>query len=154
MARGVKGSGVQTAGTPMTSEDILAAEARIEGKRAPLHEEDFDELTEKMASRKILNTADGRQIAQVGSFKQTQVFGDSQTLKKFARIEPDWSDWIPCTNEEALLYQDLRVMIGHDGDKRLALIDERKLARVKKEGKSGLLPDIQMKALKSLEEIQ
>lgn len=153
MTRGVKGSG-QVAGLPMTSEDIALAEKRVEGKRAPLHEEDFKDLENDMATRKILKTADGREIAQVGSFKQTQIFGDSQTLKKFARIEPDWSDWIPCTNEEALLYQDLRVMIGHDGDKRLALIDERKLGRIKQESKKGLLPDIQIKALKQLEEIQ
>ena len=154
MARGVKGSGVQTAGQPMTSEDIALAEKRIEGKRAPLHEDDFKEVEDKMTTRKVLETADGRRISQVGKFNTSPNFGDSQTLKRFARIEPDYTGWIKCTNQEALAYQELRVMIGHDGDKRLGLIDERKLNKIKQEAEKGLLSEKEMEALEQLEAIK
>lgn len=152
MPRGIPNAKV--AGQPMNNEDIQAAEKRVEGKRAPLHEEDFKEIEENMAKRNVIKTEDGRKIALVGNRMSAPIFGDSQTLKKFARIEPDWSDWIPCTNDEALIYQDLRVMIGHDGDKKLGLIDERKLAKIKQDAKKGLASDAQELALKKLEEIQ
>lgn len=154
MARGIKGSGIQVMGQPMTSEDIALAEKRIEGQRAPLHEEDFKEVEEKMATRRILKTEDGRNIAQVGKFNTSPNFGDSQTLKRFARIEPDYTGWIKCTNQEALAYQDLRVMIGHDGDKKLGLIDERKLNKIKQDAEKGLLSDKEMEALEQLEAIK
>ncbi len=149
MARGVKGSGVQTAGQPMTSEDMAIVEQRIEGKRSPLHEDDHP-----LPKARILATDDGRKIQQVGNFQAPLSYGDSQTLKKFARIEPDYTGWIKCTNQQALLYQDLRVMIGHDGDKKLGLIDSRKLDKIKQDAKQGLLSDPQMEALEQLEAIK
>lgn len=148
-----KGS-ANVAGLPMTTEDIQEAELRVAGKRAPLHEEDFKDVEDRMVTRDVMKTEDGRKISRVGNFQAPLTMGDSQTLKKFARIEPDYTDWIHCTNAEALLYQDLRVMIGHDGDKKLGLIDERKLARIKKDAKEGLLSDFQVEALRKLEEIQ
>ena len=154
MARGVKGSGVQVAGQPMTSEDLQQVEQRIEGKRAPLHEEDFKEIEEKMATRNVLNTADGRKISQVGNFQSAPVFGDSQTLKKFARIEPDYTGWIKMSNAECLLYQDLRLLIGHDGDKKLGLIDKNKFEKIKQDAKKGLLSDVMKEALEQLEAIK
>lgn len=140
---------IQIAGQPMTSEDIALAEQRIEGKRAPLHEDDHP-----IVQGRTIKTDDGRQITQVGNFQAPKQFGDSQTLKKFARITPDYTGWIKTTNTEALLYQDLRVMIGHDGDLKLGLIDERKLAKIKQDGKKGLLSDKDMHALEQLEAIQ
>lgn len=154
MARGVKGSGVQVAGQPMTSEDISLAQERIEGKRSPLHEDDFKEVEEKMATRNILKTEDGRRIAQVGNFNTAQVYGDSQTLKKFARIEPDYTGWTKMTNAQALLYQDLRLLAGHDGDKRLGLLDIKKFAKIKQDGKQGLLSEKDMETLEQLEALK
>lgn len=154
MARGVKGSGVQVAGLPMNSEDIALAEKRIEGKRSPLHEDDFKELQENMATRDIMKTDDGRKISRVGNFQAPLVMGHESTLKKFARIEPNYRGWIKVANEEALLYQDLRVMIGHDGDKKLGLIDKDKLEQIKQDAKQGLLSDKDMKTLEQLEEMK
>lgn len=147
MPRGIPN--VKTAGQPMTTEDMQQAEQRIEGKRAPLHEEDFS-----LPQGRETTTPDGRKITQVGNFQAPLSYGDSQTLKKFARIEPDYRGWIKCTNAEALLYQDLRVMIGHDGDKKLGLIDKEKLADIKLDSKRGLLSDKEMEALEKLEAIQ
>lgn len=154
MARGVKGSGAQVAGQPMTSEDIALAEQRTEGKRAPLHEDDFKEVEQKMATRNIFKTEDGRKIAQVGEFNKPQVYGDSQTLKKFARIEPDYTGWTKMTNAQALLYQDLRLLAGHDGDKKLGLLDIRKFAQIKQDAKKGLLSEKDMETLEKLEAIK
>lgn len=152
MARGVKGSGpgaIQIAGQPMTSEDLQMVEERIEGQRAPLHEDDHP-----LPKGNILKTADGRKITQVGNFQASPTYGDSQTLKKFARIEPDYSGWVKVTNVQALLYQELRVMIGHDGDKKLGLIDFRKLDKIKQKAKEGNLSEKEMESLEQLEEIQ
>lgn len=154
MARGVKGSAVQVAGLPMTSEDIALAEKRVEGKRSPLHEDDFKEIEQDMATRDIMKTEDGRKISRVGNFQAPLVMGHESTLKKFARIEPNYRGWIKVTNEEALLYQELRVMIGHDGDKKLGLIDKDKLEELKLDAKEGLLSDAQMEVLEKLEAIQ
>lgn len=154
MGRPKGSTNVVTAGQPMNSEDIALAEQRIAGKRAPLHEDDFKDIEEKMASRKVLKTDDGRQIAQVGKFNNPMNYGDSQTLKKFARIEPDYTGWTKMTNAEALLYQDLRCLAGHDGDKKLGLLDIKKLAGIKQQAKQGLLSDFQMEALEKLEAIQ
>lgn len=149
MARGVKGSGVQVAGQPMTSEDMQVVEQRIEGKRAPLHEDDHP-----LPKGRVLQTEDGRKITQVGNFQTIPNYGDSQTLKKFARIEPNYKGWIKVTNQEAILYQELRVMIGHDGDKKLGLIDKDKLEQIKMDAKEGLLSEPQMEALEQLEAIK
>lgn len=154
MPRGIKGSGPQVAGQPMTSEDMQEVEKRIEGKRSPLHEDDFKSIENSMINRNILKTADGREISRVGNFQSAPVYGDSQTLKKFARIEPDYTGWIKMSNEECLLYQDLRLLIGHDGDKKLGLIDSRKLAKIKQDAKQGLLSDVQAVALEKLEALK
>lgn len=154
MARGVKGSGVQVAGVPMTSEDIALAEKRIEGKRAPLHEEDFKEIEKDMVTRDIMKTEDGRKISRVGNFQAPLTMGHESTLKKFARIEPSYKGWIKVTNEQAILYQQLRVMVGHDGDKKLGLIDKDKLEEIKLDGQKGLLSDEQMEALEQLEALK
>lgn len=154
MARGVKGSGVQTSGQPMTSEDIELAEKRVEGKRSPLHEDDFKEIEEKMATRDIMETSDGRKISRVGNFQAPLIMGHASTLKRFARIEPDYTGWIKMTNNEALLYQDLKLLIGHDGDKKLGLIDERKLLRIKRNAQEGLLTDKELESLEQLEAIK
>lgn len=154
MARGVKGSGVQVAGQPMTSEDIALAEERVKGKRSPLHEEDFKEIEENMATRDIMKTEDGRKISRVGNFQAPLTIGHESTLKKFARIEPNYRGWIKVTNQEAILYQNLRVMIGHDGDKKLGLIDKDKLEQIKIDAKEGLLSEYQMEALEQLEAIK
>ncbi len=140
---------VKVAGQPMTTEDMAVVEQRIEGKRAPLHESDHP-----LPKGKILETADGRKITQVGNFQATPTYGDSQTLKKFARIEPDYDGWIKMSNQEALSYQDLRLLIGHDGDKKLGLIDHRKFDKIKKQAKEGLLSEKEMEALEQLEAIQ
>lgn len=154
MARGVKGSGPQVAGLPMTSDDMAQVEQRIEGKRSPLHEDDFKDIEHKMATRDVMTTPAGQKIARVGNFQAALNYGDSQTLKKFARIEPDYTGWIKMTNDQALLYQDLRVLIGHDGDKKLGLIDPRKLDRIKQQAKQGDLTDKESDALEQLEATQ
>lgn len=154
MPRGIKGSGVQVAGQPMTNEDIALAEARIKGQRAPLHEDDFKGIEETMVKRDVMKTPDGRSISRVGNFMSTPVVGDQQTLKRFARIEPDWSNWTAMKPQEMMLLQDLRVLIGWDGDKQLALVDDRKLAMIKQKAKQGLLSDKDMAVLEQLEEIQ
>lgn len=144
-----KGSTNVVAGLPMTSEDLALVEQRIEGKRAPLHEEDHP-----IVKGKVIKTEDGREITQVGKFQSSLIHGDAQTLKKFARIEPDYTGWIKMDNQETLLYQDLRVLIGHDGDKKLGLIDSRKLDKLKQDAKKGSLSDKEMDALEQLEAIQ
>lgn len=149
MPRGIKGSGPQIAGQPMTAEDMQEVEQRIEGKRAPLHEEDHP-----LPKGRVIETGDGRRITQVGNLNAPLNYGDSQTLKKFARIEPDYTGWIKMNNDECLLYQDLRLLIGHDGDKKLGLIDSRKLAKIKQDAKQGLLSDFQINALEQLEAIK
>lgn len=149
MPRGVKGSGVNVAGQPMTSEDLVLVEQRIEGKRAPLHEEDHP-----LPKARILNTDDGRKIQQVGNFQSTPTYGDSQTLKKFARIEPDYTGWTKMNNAQVLLYQDLRCLIGHDGDKKLGLLDTKKLNRIKQERDNGTLPEKDVEFLEQLEAIK
>ena len=58
------------------------------------------------------------------------------------------------TNHQALLYQDLRVLIGHDGDKKLGLISQRKLDKLKQDSKKDLLSEKEMQALSQLEETQ
>ena len=144
MPRGIPN--VKTAGEPMTAEDIQLAEQRTEGKRAPLHEDDHP-----VVQGKVIKTEDGRTITQVGAFNKPLNYGDSQTLKKFARIEPDYTGWIKMSNEQCLLYQDLRVLIGHDGDKRLGLIDKNKLLKIKQDAKQGLLTELMSEALAQLE---
>lgn len=140
---------VQVEGQPMTTEDMQLVEQRIEGKRAPLHEEDHP-----LPKGRLLETEDGRKITQVGKFQGAPSFGDSQTLKKFSRIEPDYTGWIKMGNEEVRLYQELRLLIGHDGDKKLGLIDERKLLKIKELGKKGQLSDKDTQALEQLEAIK
>lgn len=140
---------VNVAGSPMTSEDLALVEQRIEGKRAPLHEDDHP-----LPKVRIMETEDGRKIKQVGNFQSTPTYGDSQTLKKFARIEPSYEGWIKMNNQQALLYQDLRLLVGHDGDKKLGLIDSRKLAKIKQDAKEGLLPEKELEALEQLEAIK
>lgn len=149
MARGVRGSGTVVSGQPMTAEDIQVAEKRIEGKRAPLHEDDHP-----LPQGRVFKTDDGRKITQVGEFNKPLNYGDSQTLKRFAPIEPDYTGWIKMTNKEALLYQDLRLLIGHDGDKKLGLIETRKLEKIKQDAKQGLLSESQLEALEQLEGIK
>lgn len=140
---------VQVAGAPMTSDDLALVEQRIEGKRAPLHEEDHP-----LPQGRVVKTEDGRKITQVGNFQATQNYGDSQTLKKFARIEPDYTGWIKMTPEQVTIYQELRVLTGYDGDKKLGLMDSRKLARIKQEAEEGLLTDQMVEALEQLEAIK
>lgn len=144
MPRGIPNAKV--AGSPMTIDEMQQVEQRIEGQRAPLHEDDHP-----LPKARLLETEDGRKIKQVGNFQAPLSYGDSQTLKKFARIEPDYTDWIKMTNEQCLIYQDLRLLIGHDGDKKLGLIDPRKLEKLKQDAKKGLLSDFQMEALEKLE---
>lgn len=130
----------------MTKEELELVEARTAGKRGAIHEED-----NPMPKARVVKRPDGSEIKQVGNFQAAPVFGDSQTLKKFARIESDTSDWVRMSNDEALLYQDLRVLIGHDGDKKLGWIDHRKLDKIKKEAQQGTLPDHLAQVLEQLE---
>lgn len=145
MPRGIPNA--KTAGQPMTSEDMALVEQRIEGKRAPLHEDDHP-----LPKARVMKTEDGREIKQVGNFANTLNYGDSQTLRKFARIEPSYEGWIKMSNQQALIYQDLRLLIGHDGDKKLGLIDSKKLSRIKQDGKNGLLSEKDMEFLQQLED--
>ena len=152
MPRGIPKEKV--AGNPMTSEELAQAEERVAGKRAPLHEDDFKEIENKMVTRDVMQTADGRKISRVGQFQAPQVMGHESTLKRFARIRPDYTGWIKMGSEEVRIYQELKLLIGHDGDEKLGLIDERKLERIKKEGKNGLLSEKDTELLAQLEEIQ
>ncbi len=136
------------AGQPMTSEDMAMVEQRIAGKRAPLHEDDHP-----LPKVRELKTEDGRTIKQVGNFQSIPTYGDSQTLKKFARIAPDYDGWIKMNAEEVELYQALKVLQGHDADVKLGLIDEKKFNKIKRDGNAGLLSDADMELLQKLEVI-
>ncbi len=142
---------VIVAGKPMTTEDLEAVEARIAGKRAPLHEDDHP-----MPKAKVLVTEDGRKISQVGNFQAPQVMGHSGTLKKFARIEPDYDGWTKMNAEHVRIYQGLGVLTGHDGDKRLGLIDQRKLNKIKRQAKEedNLMNEDILNLLSELEAMQ
>ncbi len=144
-----KAISTKVAGSPMTSEDLALVEQRIEGQRAPLHEDDHP-----LPKARILKTDDGRKIQQIGNFQSIPTYGDSQTLKKFARIKPSYEGWIKMTNAQALIYQELRLLVGHDGDEKLGLIDSRKLATIKKDAKNGLLSERDSEALEQLEAIK
>lgn len=117
---------VQIAGKPMDAEELAAAEARMEGKRSPIHEDDF-----QLPKGEVIVTPDGREITKIGNFKAQPQVGDSQTLKKFARIEPDYEGWIPMTPKEALMHQGViapekgfvvGALVGYDADKQLGLL--------------------------------
>lgn len=142
---------VVVAGKPMTAEDLEAVEERIKGKRSPLHEDDHP-----MPKGETIITEDGRKITKIGKFQAPQVMGHSGTLKKFARIEPDYDGWMKMNADHVRVYQGLGVLQGHDGDKRLGLIDERKLNRIKKQAqeKDNLLNEDVLNLLSELEAMQ
>lgn len=133
MGRPRKNDGVVVAGEPMDANDMAAAEARVEGKKSALSEKDF-----VLPKGKIFKTDDGREIEQVGNFRPQLVVGDSQTLKRFRRIEPNFSRitqltdkegnptetarWVPISNDEAVEAQKHKLLIGHDGDKAMGLL--------------------------------
>lgn len=111
-------------GQPMTTEDLKEAEERIKGKKSPLSEYDYE-----MPKGKTKVMDDGREITQIGNFRGSSKFGDSQTLKRFARIEPDFTGWIPMTIAECLLYQKKGLLVGYDADAQKGLL--KKPGRIK-----------------------
>lgn len=111
-------------GQPMTSDDLKEAEERIKDKKSPLSEHDYP-----MPKGKTKVMDDGREITQVGNFRSGSKFGDSQTLKRFARIEPDFTGWIPMSKDECLMYQQKGLLLGYDGDVQKGLL--KKPGRIK-----------------------
>lgn len=142
----------QVAGVPMTQDDLAIVEKRIEGKRSPLHEDDFKDIENKMVTKDIMTTSDGRKISRVGNFQAPQIMGHESTLKKFARIEPDYTGWIEMDADDVRIYQGLGVLKGHDWDKKLGLINNKKMNQVIRDSKEGLLTDAEMNLLEELED--
>lgn len=150
------------AGEPMTKEELAVATKRVEGKKSP-----FDPKTviDKEGNKTVikgtpvkpakvsgtLTRVDGSKVTNVGNFKSSPEVGDSQTLKKFKRIMPNFNKpvmimkgigddaeqlhckWIPMTTKEALAYQGVlpdgridrekAILLGYDEDHQMGLLE-------------------------------
>lgn len=118
------------AGEPMTTEELAQATERVKGKKSPFDPKVKEDGTKvpgtPVKPAKVTGTmkrTDGSEVKQIGNFKSSPEVGDSQTLKKFKRIMPNFSKpvmmtkgigedaeqvhckWVPMTTEEALIYQ-------------------------------------------------
>lgn len=157
----VKEIGVQVAGEPMTKEELTQAALRVKGKKSPFDPKvvvDSDGNKKVIAGTPVkaakqtgtLKRIDGSEVKQVGSFKASPQVGDSQTLKKFKRIMPNFSKpvlitrgfdedaeqihakWVPMTIDEALKYQGIvnnkmqeerGILLGYDEDHGMGLLE-------------------------------
>ncbi len=124
---------VIVAGEPMSKDELAYASERVKGKKSP-----FDPKTIIKDGKKVYvpgtpvkaaqttgtyKRSDGVDVRKVGNFIGSPEVGDSQTLKKFKRIMPNFNKpvmitrgigedaeqihckWIPMSKEEALMYQ-------------------------------------------------
>ena len=150
------------AGEPMTKEELAVASKRVEGKKSPFDpktviDKDGNKTVVKgtpVKPAKISGTykrSDGIEVKKVGNFIGAAEVGDSQTLKKFKRIMPNFNKpvmitkgigdeaeqihckWIPMTVKEALAYQGVlpdgridrskAILLGYDEDHQMGLLE-------------------------------
>lgn len=135
MVRGKKDD-VIVEGEPMTKEELAAISSRVEGKESPF----VDSPVKPAKSTGKYLRSDGQEVVKIGDFRVNHVVGDSQTLKKFKRIMPNFSkpvlltvneeqihcQWVPMTNEEAVHYQKQKCLFGHDSDHNMGLLEVSK----------------------------
>ena len=126
------------AGEAMTTEELAQASERVKGKKSPFDPKRKEDGTvipgTPVKPAKVSGTykrSDGQEVKKIGNFIGSPEVGDSQTLKKFKRIMPNFNKivtitkgigddseqiqakWVPMTPQESLIYQGLvREVIG------------------------------------------
>lgn len=152
---------VKVAGEAMSTEELKQAAERVKGKKSPFDPKvivDGEGNKTVIAGTPVkpakqtgtLKRIDGTEVKQIGNFKPSVQVGDSQTLKKFKRIMPNFSKpvmitrgngedaeqihakWVPMTPEEALTYQGIKnnkmqeergILLGYDEDHHMGLLE-------------------------------
>lgn len=124
MPRGIPNRREEVKVEPMSKDELKRIAEESENKQGPLEKAPVSPAQGVEVPNLNNPTVTRRVIGMQGTALGPQVVGDRQTLKKFARKKVDYRGWISVTEADIQEYQRKGILIGHDPDKKLALIKE------------------------------